>query len=210
MPDDLTEAYEAWWYKNGLANITPQGLANPEGFDVGEWIKRALGDVSPEHTILEFGCGTGRLARYFNPQIYIGVDINPLAIREAKGFDPAYAFHLVDTVQPLPRAHHVFAHTVFVHIPDQLVEDQLDRCLAAVDGGRFVISEIMFNGINSPTDGTYRMANNRTTFTYETMMISRGWMLEGSQSAPYAYYRGKTDHFITSLAFEKGLDHGTG
>lgn len=46
--------------------------------------------------VLDAGCGTGRLARYVRPRGYVGVDVDPDAIREARRRHPLHCFLWLD------------------------------------------------------------------------------------------------------------------
>lgn len=42
--------------------------------------------------VLDFGCGNGQLARYIDPSLYIGIDINPAAVRISQKRFPSHTF----------------------------------------------------------------------------------------------------------------------
>ena len=64
-------------------------------------------------TVVEFGCGDGRLAEFFDPQKYYGWDINPAAIDAARQGQPRHTFGY----QPR-EADIALAYTVLLHVPD--------------------------------------------------------------------------------------------
>lgn len=99
-------------------------------------------------TILDFGCGPGRLTQWlaFNPSwIVYGCDIDAEAIAWATENIPAAAFKRVQPEPKLPYGDGMFdliiASDVFSHIPGKLIEPwlaELHRVLAV--GGTLVFS----------------------------------------------------------------------
>jgi SAM-dependent methyltransferase len=86
--------------------------------------------LKPEHTLLDFGCGTGRLAckaiPYLNDGNYVGIDISaeaialcrknnpdkrPIFIQGSGGMDvPAMPYHMI------------WSHSIYTHIPEEVIE----------------------------------------------------------------------------------------
>ena len=124
---------EFWKAQNGLRHITPRGKENPEG----PWLGEYLSEVASHGRVLEFGCGPGRLASGFEPESYIGVDINQRAIEHAKAGNPAHRFELVQ--DELPEADVCLLHTVLLHVPD----DELDPLLARLRAPVVYMSEML-------------------------------------------------------------------
>jgi SAM-dependent methyltransferase len=119
-------AAEFWASQNGVRHITPQGKPNPEG----AWLGQYLSDVASHGRVLEFGCGPGRISCGFDPESYIGVDINPRAIEYARERNPAHRFEVVG--DELPDADVCLFHTVLMHIPDEDLVPLLKRIRAPV------------------------------------------------------------------------------
>jgi len=115
-----------WKAQNGLRHITPRGKANPEG----PWLGTYLSEVASHGLVLEFGCGPGRIACGFDPESYIGVDINPRALEHAGTRNPGYRFELVQ--DELPDADVCLFHTVLMHVPDDELGAVLKRLRAPV------------------------------------------------------------------------------
>lgn len=120
---------EYWRSNKTLLHTTPPGELFPE---VGLYDKLT---AACKGSVFEFGCGYGRLAPAFHPSAYIGYDINPTALAAARKNAPAHLF----TDMEWPDADTVLAHTVLLHIPDDQIQETLDRMKAYK---RIVIGEI--------------------------------------------------------------------
>lgn len=188
--------YLEFWTEHGLNWITPKGIEWPEGFNVGQVLKNLMGY---HDSILEVGCGPGRLAGAFHPTAYIGVDINPAAIAAARAKWPGHVFYEVGLDGKLPARDVVLLYTVALHIPDELLKEQFKRFTdAAVQ--ELVIAEIM-----DPTRRTirregYDLSNQRSVGEYITLMETFGFYLSQRKMMPYEYYPGRE---ITFLQFTR-------
>jgi SAM-dependent methyltransferase len=120
------------------------------GANAGEW--ESYGDsqlaylksvgLEPDHTLLDLGCGTGRLARKAAPFLarggYSGIDISMKAVAHAMDLaaaegwanrDPSF-FVSNDGGLELVRAQRfdfIWAHSVFLHLPVEAIEGLLDE-----------------------------------------------------------------------------------
>jgi len=180
--------YLAYWQQHGLDTITPRGLDNPEGFDVGE----VLGKVfEPGQSVLEIGCGIGRIARHFDPALYIGVDINPSAVDAARQRLPAHDFRLIGLNDDLPASDAALLYTVCLHVPDNRIDTLLAR--AAFGRQRVVIAEIMNKAYRAGRDdgACYDISNHRTIEEYEAIMGRVDMKLDKALQRDYAYYPGE-------------------
>lgn len=82
--------------------------------------------LTPDHRLLEIGCGTGRLARhvvpFLDPGHYVGVDISADAIREAtvlsgiEGWGVRYP-EFLHLSWPRAKFDYLWAFSVFIHLP---------------------------------------------------------------------------------------------
>jgi len=110
--------YKKWWIQDGLQNIIPQGYGvYAEGWDFCHEVQQFLLKHRLENqSVLDLGCGIGRLTPGFNSEKYIGVDLNPNAIQEARKLNPHYTFQEVDVNSEYPLADITFAYTVFNHL----------------------------------------------------------------------------------------------
>lgn len=119
-----------------------------------DFLVRVAG-LRPEHRLLEFGCGTGRLARqvvpYLEPDHYLGVDISEGAIAAARELAekegwaaraPSFALGAVPAVLT-PQFHCAWAYSVFIHLPpDAIVAVMRQVAAFMVPAGRFYWSYV--------------------------------------------------------------------
>jgi len=85
-------------------------------------------DKTPHSTLLDVACGQGILARQIPDNIeYVGVDISPSLIREAKNADRAlnHHYHVADALKPLPLTKHNFTHAAVVLAIQNMKEPKL-------------------------------------------------------------------------------------
>lgn len=122
----MVTAAEFWMEQNGVIHITPQGKANPEG----AWLGAYLDDVASKGRVVEIGCGPGRLACSFKPELYLGVDINARAIERAKERNMDHRFELI--TDELPEADAYLLHTVMMHVPDDAIDALIGQMRASV------------------------------------------------------------------------------
>ena len=162
------------WTREGLSHITPKGKENPEGFDV--WA--LLGEMVGSRSVLDFGCGRGRLSRAFKPVQYIGYDINQAAIEKATADNPDYTYSDTESIQDV-----TLFYTVALHIPDDEVHEALD-----VGSETVIIAEIMREDMKRG-DGI-PPAYNRSAEMYAEIMRSIGYKLVKTTDKPYKYYNG--------------------
>lgn len=92
--------------------------------------------LKPEHTLLDFGCGTGRLAchavPYLNPGNYTGVDISKQAIKRALSIamhekwgdkEPTFIVGDGSLMSVKDKAFNIiFSHSVLTHTPWDIAE----------------------------------------------------------------------------------------
>lgn len=171
--------YEYWASGDGLTNVTPPSNGNPESAQFFEILTRKLFLQS----VVEFGCGTGRLAKYFDPNLYLGVDICSAAVKYARFSNPLHKFKtLVSATEVVTSPNAIFAHTVMLHIPDE----SLEMTCCNFDAPMVVISEVL--GRNWRRDGNPPVFN-REINDYDRAMKFAGYKLQRVEHAPYPHYK---------------------
>lgn len=182
-------AFDYWASGSGLENITPRGKAWPEGDDFSAFLAEVVGDV----TVVEFGCGIGRLAGIFDPRRYLGLDICPAALMRARAARPEYEFVEIDDEVVLPSRAVTLVHTVLLHVPDECLERTIGRFASE----RVIVSEILGRhwrrGGNPPVF-------NREIGDYEAAFAPR-YHLVGERRRPYPHYR---DTDLSIMEFRLG------
>lgn len=169
-----------FWLEDRLSNIIPRGFGEfPEGFDVIEYVRSFLGDIA-FGTVVDLGCGYGRLCQCFCPEKYLGLDVNPEAIAKARTLFPMYQFK--DTNGKLfPKADLYFSYTLFLHLTDEEIHYILD----IVDCSWFVVAEIL--GHEWRRDGLPPVYN-REFDEYLKIFKEHGFSLHMEEEKPYARY----------------------
>lgn len=139
-PVSLVEPVEhCYWRSNiDLKHLTPRGKRFPE---IG--LFDSLREIC-QGSVFEVGCGDGRLSPAFEPERYIGMDVNPAALAKARVDNPRH--HYVEDWQP---ADTVLAYTVMLHVPDARLPAMMERLQQYP---RIVIGEIMGRRWRTPGD----------------------------------------------------------
>lgn len=181
--------FHYWASGAGLSQVTPHDLPLPEGQDFPEFLKSAVGG----RNVVEFGCGPGRLAGFFDPARYLGVDICAAALERAAQERPQHQFKLIDDVDNLPSADVVLCHTVMLHIPDELLAKTIGRLASDA----VIISEIL--GRKWRRDGEPPVFN-REAMEYALAFGQFGYVLASHVERPYPYYR---DTNLTVMEFRR-------
>ena len=145
-------------------------------------------------TVVEIGCGYGRLASAFPVDGYLGLDINPEAIARARTDRPDYRFQSVDFDSPYPDADLYIAYTVFLHIDDANIAD-INRRVSQVCK-KLLIVEVLDREFRTRPSVVPNFV--RTRDEYER--IFDGFSLDFEIRKPYRHYPGKD---IGYLLFEK-------
>lgn len=180
--------YKQFWLQDGLANIKPAvGGMHPEGWDPAEFLRELLLPLVVQtgvRTVLDFGCGFGRLCRGVPPADYLGIDLNPQAIAEAQRLHPQYSFREVDLHSPYPAADVVLAYTVFLHLDDLTLAQTLQRI--TTQRPKFIfIAEIL--GHEWRRGGTPPVFN-RERREYEQLLQPLGYRLATEYRRPFVRY----------------------
>lgn len=175
-----------FWRNEGVKHIIPEGMgAFPEGWDPRPFIVL----LSAEQQTVEFGCGYGRLAGLFDPEKYLGIDLNPNVLAQAKDYDKTHRFELLDYDKPLPDAPFYFAYTVFLHIDDDTLVDVMKKAIPA-SCERFLIAEVMGREWRNEKQ-THPPVFNRDPQEYVDIMKASGFDLTAHFEFPYIHYAAK-------------------
>ena len=166
-----------WKEQNGLNHITPGGKWIPEGY----WLPEYL-DGLKSGSVLEFGCGPGRLAGQFEPSGYVGVDISANAITHARERNPAHDFRVTDETERLGPVDTILCHTVLLHVPDEA----LDGVLSRFDAKRVLVNEML--GREWRRAGTPPVFNRRLD-EYVAAFAKAGFRLGSHTERLYEHYR---------------------
>lgn len=142
-PQEKNADYKRYWIEDNLSNIIPLAHdAHPEGFNPGEYLAEIISPFT-FNSLLDFGCGYGRLTASFDKDKYIGVDLNPLALQKATEDNPGYRYYEIDVeAKEYPNADIGLAYTVFLHLDDLVLDNTLSILLKYINK-YFIVAEIL-------------------------------------------------------------------
>ncbi len=169
-----------WRTVDTLKKATPQGLPNPEGFDVVEYLR----NLWDGEFVIDFGCGYGRLSQAFDPGCYLGIDVNVQALELARERNPGYNYQ-VGTSLPQQEGLVLF-YTVLLHMSDEEIT------ALNVSSDRIIVAEIL--AITLPTQG---LVYDRSVERYERLFSN--YELFGQHEMLYKHY----DKDMTFLDFQR-------
>lgn len=189
------DAFEFWRKNKKVVHIIPPNSKTdfPEGWDVPTFLKHVVQDES----IVEFGCGYGRLIDKFDPQQYKGFDLNPSAVAKAMKLHPNYNFFVYEIGDKLPPSAWVMAYTVLLHVSDDDIDDILDTITA--NCSKVIISEIMERRARRPLRAGKPPVWNREKEDYVALMKARGFHLTNTYSKAWRDVKDR----LTILVFER-------
>lgn len=194
-------ADELFWIAEGTDHIIPNtGIKFSEGGYVKEMLSQS---IETDFPVLEIGCGIGRIASLFEPDQYMGVDINPRAVMQARSNNPHHNIRIFDQGYCYPPSGSVLLYAVLLHISD---EDAVPFLIEAVKNTRkVVIVEVM--------DSRWRREGNPPVYNrdpedYIYIMQRLGLRFKKSFKHEYQRYQNQSwavgkDTRLTSLIFEK-------
>lgn len=154
---------EYWRGEEGVAREYPLGRKWPD-FRMVSYLQELA-----EGLICDVGCGSGRLSSLFAPANYIGVDVNPVAIAKARREFPEHVYQMVTLESPLPIADTYLFHTVLLHLPDGVLDDEIQKCK---NGTYVLVAETMDSKF---ADGNYVF--NRDREQYRRIFHQHGFSL---------------------------------
>lgn len=182
-----------FWRKDDLRNIIPPGTEHPAGWDEALFLRRFTAMLDPS-SVLEIGCGWGRLCKAFDSDTYTGIDINPQAIEKAAVDYPGYQFNVVSYDEDYPETDLCMAYTVLLHIDDQLIENVVERIHQSCK--QVLVAEILGRRWRATSKTVPVFNRDRQDY----VDLFHGFTLEMETRKPYLRYR---DTEISFLHFVK-------
>jgi SAM-dependent methyltransferase len=178
-----------FWLNDNLNNITPKKIRYPEGWDVCERLNKLYG----REKVVEVGCGYGRLAPAFDPENYIGFDINTRCIESAVQLNPDYTFKSYKLGTDLPKSSLVLFYTVLLHVDDNDILPFLK--ITTLNTNKVLIAEILGKHWRG-----WEYAFNREESDYQELLNQCGFEQSSKLEFDYQYYENTK---ISFLLFEK-------
>ena len=143
-------------------------------------LKRLLGSAGRNfeslHSILDFGCGCGRVIRYLRPaekQTVFGTDIDPECIEWCRQNLGNIATFTVNAPQPplaFPNESFdlVYGISVFTHLPEEMQFQWLEELARVLKKGGVLITSVHGEGLLQPADVERIEQLQREGFLYLT------------------------------------------
>jgi SAM-dependent methyltransferase len=176
--------YKKFWISDSLQNIVAgTNIENPEGWDPIDILLELLKPL-PFETVLDFGCGYGRLCKAFQPNSYIGIDLNPDAIKEARRLYSDYFFKETEIDSEYDTVDIILAYTVFLHLDDDTLGSILHRLRKACKKS-LIIGEILgkeWRRLGNPP------VFNRDIDDYRSLLADFGFQIINEYRLPYKRY----------------------
>jgi hypothetical protein len=137
--------------------------------------------LKPLHSLLDIGCGTGRLARKVAPYLalgsYRGVDIAAAAISaaqdlsRAEGWQGWAKFYLGEIPENIGPIDYLWSFSVFIHLPQSIMESVMARAAAVMH------ADSRFYWAYAPEPKSYRSGMKQFRHTlqdYQTAAANSG------------------------------------
>lgn len=126
-----------YWVRDGVNHIIPSSENKyPESSDIKELVK-SLADEVGYQSVIDFGCGQGRLCTSFDPEKYLGLDINKEMLLSAQKEYVGYRFE--EATPQVRSADIYFAYTVFSYLTD----NELHAALRNMRCKYLIVGEIL-------------------------------------------------------------------
>lgn len=182
----MSRVYENWndWFqaeKKYFSEADKNWVIHGSGRDPVEWEKSGqenaeytlnLMEAEPHETILEYGCGNGRILRWIQPNQCYGVDIVPDFVQECKNMN-LDAYLLEDFKEKVDK---VYSLTVFIHLKHHQAEEALKYIHSHLkEGGRAYLQVLVYE-----KDKDSRNFSDMTCYkkeTFEKMVESCGFKI---------------------------------
>lgn len=137
-------------------------IIHPSGKDKVQWIETgkrdskkitSLIEMYPEiETVLEYGCGSGRILNHIYGYRTYGVDICPEFVRRCK--EMKLDVHLLEDFELKVDA--IFSYTVFIHLTTKEKFDALKYCYEHLRSGGYLFVQLpLYNSAREPESWTH-------------------------------------------------------
>lgn len=180
--DDVQSAIarSIWTGEKGARLAFPSRMGRWPDDDAVEILQRlCVGNVC------EIGCGTGRCAEAFGPDRYMGIDVNPAAIVEARKQFQRHRFAVVDWTADYPDADTYLFYTVLLHVPDCEIPSVLERTRRPESKpSRLVIFESMCGELRKVSTGAF----NRDESAYVQALAAMGRRVVSIETLPSKWH----------------------
>jgi SAM-dependent methyltransferase len=163
-----------------VGNLTATLEANIKGEEQWQQVANAVAEMLPIGSVLDIGCGYGRVAHQFifNGHRYTGIDVSPDAIARATSEHPAGTFFSADALQwePPQQFDIVLAFYVYVHfVDDRAWQTMVEKTLTWLSpNGILVMADAIVDVRQQP--GQHVVA--RPLAHYAEIFASRGFRFD--------------------------------
>jgi SAM-dependent methyltransferase len=181
-----------FWKEKGENFLFPQ--VN-ESIREAKFSRKFFRKIVNGESIIEIGCGNGRIAQGFASTQYKGYDVNPTVIAEAKKSFPDFSFNLYTPFDTIPSSDWVIVHTVLLHIADEDINKFLD--VITLNSKNIIISEIMSREFRGDEDSVPPVFN-RDTDEYIKMMLDKNFSLMEENSFYFDRYETDMNYLVFS------------
>ena len=126
---DINKVADTEFWKDRLEKAKNRGRLHTSIYEAGDEVMDQINEahfnvinelIKPEEKVLDAGCGYGRVADWFTPEQYIGVDFSKDFIAEAHKLHPEYKFILSD-LKSLPFEDKEFDWSIMLSIKHMIV-----------------------------------------------------------------------------------------
>ena len=181
-----------FWETQGENCLFPD---TPESVREAKFSRKFFRKMVNNESVVEVGCGNGRIAQAFTQHQYIGLDINPTVIKDAKETFPDYKFLIYSPFDSIPVADWVIAHTVLLHVSDDDIEKFMD--VLTLDASNVIISEIMLRTFRGDdNENAIPPVFNRDINEYHKMMQNRDFMLVDMEIFYFERYNTNINYLV--------------
>jgi len=186
-----------FWREKGENFLFPnsnQAIRN-ESIREAKFSRKFFREMVNGGSVIEMGCGNGRIAEAFISKQYKGYDVNPTVISEAKKLFPNFSFNLYTPFDTIPSSDWVIVHTVLLHVSDEDIDEFLD--VITSNSRNVIISEIMSREFRGDEDSVPPVFN-RDKDEYIKMMLDRNFLLMEENNLYYDRYEIDMNYLVFS------------